>query len=91
MVIVCSRCHFTSIALYSASVHHSILWNIHTIDFYNYSKLWYYMEWHVDNMWHSMWRGKLHHKPNKHILPHHFTPVARENENEYKVQINNNK
>jgi hypothetical protein len=49
------------------------------------------MEWHVDNMWHSMWRGKLHHKPNKHILPHHFTPVARENENEYKVQINNNK
>jgi hypothetical protein len=35
--------------------------------------------------------SKFHHKPNKHILPHHFMPVARENTKEYKVWINNNK
>jgi hypothetical protein len=58
------------------------------IDLYDYGKLWYYVEWHVD-MWHCC--GKLCHKPNKHIPPHHFTPVARENKKEYKVWINNNK
>jgi len=30
-------------------------------------------------------------QPNRHILPHHFTPVARENKKEYKVWINNNR
>jgi hypothetical protein len=59
------------------------------VDLYDYSKLWYYMEWRVD-MWHLVQRGsKLHHKPNKHIPPHHFTPVARENKKVYKVWINN--
>ena len=59
--------------------------------FYNYGKLWYYMEWFVD-MWHLVQRcSKLCHKPNKHIPPHHFMPVARENKKEYKVWINSNK
>jgi hypothetical protein len=59
--------------------------------FYDYGKLWYYVEWRVDT-WHLVRRrSKLRHKPNKHILPHHFTPVARENKKEYKVWINNNK
>jgi len=44
------------------------------------------------DMWHLVQRhSKLHHKPNKHIPPHHFTPVTRENKKEYKVWINNNK
>jgi len=47
------------------------------IDFYDYGKLWYYMEWRVDMMALGE-EMQLHHKPNKHIPPHHFTPVARE-------------
>ena len=44
------KCCFTPIALRRASVHHSRLQNVHMIDFYDYGKLWYYMEWRVDMM-----------------------------------------
>ena len=35
--------------------------------------------------------GRLRHKPNKRILPQHFTPVASWKTHKFKVQINKNK
>lgn len=62
---------------------------ISMIDIYDYSKLWYYVEWHV-NMWHWVWRGsRLCHKSNKHIPPHHFMPVARRKNIQFGSTITN--
>ena len=35
--------------------------------------------------------GKQSEEPNKHKLPHHFTPVTRENKLYLRFRINNNK
>jgi len=54
---------FHSNALRRASVHHSRLRNVHMIDFYDYGKLWYYMEWRVDMM--ALVRGDASYATNQ--------------------------